>query len=97
MYWKTKETSGWPTSARNKSSWLFFSSAFVKWFHLCRASQIFVYTHGPANHLRARVSIQKGRGLDELPAVPTALALERFVRLAESVLVEQKQFTKGVE
>ena len=57
----------------------------------------FVYTNGPANHLRARVSIQKGRGLDELPAVPTALALERFVRLAESVLVEQKQFTKGVE
>ena len=50
----------------------------------------FVYTHGPANHLRARVSIQKGRGLDELPAVPTALALERFVRLAERLLVKEE-------
>ena len=34
MYWKTKETSGWPVSARNMSSWLFLSSAFVKWFQL---------------------------------------------------------------
>src|ERR1700761_2527829 len=34
MYWKTKDTSFSPTSARSKSSWLFLSSAFVKWFHL---------------------------------------------------------------
>jgi hypothetical protein len=32
--WNTNEMSGWPTSARSRSSWLFFNSAFVKWFHV---------------------------------------------------------------
>lgn len=36
IYWKTNDTSGNPTSARRRSSWLFFNSSFVKWFHLCK-------------------------------------------------------------
>lgn len=43
---------------------------------------------------RACISVKKCRSLDELPAVLAPLAFERFMRLAERVLVEQEELPK---
>ena len=42
-------------------------------------------------NLRARITIQQRRGLNELPAVLAPFALKRLVRLAKRVLVEQEE------
>ena len=47
--------------------------------------------------LRARITIQQRRSLYELPAVLAPLTLERLVRLAERVLVEQEEFPERVQ
>lgn len=48
-------------------------------------------------HVRARVSVQESRGLDELPPVSAPFALERLVRLTQRVLVEQEQLPERIE
>lgn len=97
MYWKTNDTSGNPTSARSRSSWLFFSSPFVKWFHLDLVVNNLLRLHKENVHVRARVAVEQRRCFDELPAIFAPLALERLVCLAKSVLVEQEQLPQCVE
>ena len=97
MYWKTNDTSGNPTSARSRSSWLFFSSPFVKWFHLDLVVNNLLRLHKENVHVRARVAVEQRRCFDELPAIFAPLALERLVRLAERLLVEEEELPQCVQ
>ena len=42
-------------------------------------------------NLRARITIQQRRSLHKLPAILAPLTLERLMRLAKRVLVEQEE------
>lgn len=92
MYWNTNETSGNPTSALNKSSWLFLSSTFVKWFHLYlgRVSQSQSMLADGSDYLRAGISIQEGRSFNHLSPIFTSLALERVVRVAYRFVIKRE-------
>ena len=48
-------------------------------------------------NLRASISIKQGVRLDSLTTVLTSLTLERLMRLAERILVEQEQLPERVE
>lgn len=57
MYWNANDTSGCPVSARSKSSWLFLSSALVKWFQLRTRVQQSIIGKNEENNVRAGITV----------------------------------------